>query len=1341
MIQICRAEDGQVYESNASLRDIERNRNLEAFLQQETGIEADAALAYLTDGRRLTSHNIRELAGTQDQSIFVFNKHYLNYELEEVLHKLRVDATFQPPIEESIAATPPFRPSQLANSYLRTAHAHREQIHNLAISLQYQFEAARIASRSLDMNVLAILDTFEGVATGTRKELARQASLLAGLEADLEIISRVNIHTEFVSTTVRKAIANGEKQRTLGDYVSNVKMRQVGEACTKTHDELQKRFTEVEQAVAQLKERSDAIRVTISSSKPLDDTDRIIHRAQDIFNRVSDATHSLESPNPDSDVILQELKQLDANLRDELQFMVEVKNTFTRHVVVSLRHISGLNDSIVPIPPALLALQTTLRSKNSFSHIQRLHNMLYAYGATIVEIVRRKEFARFFYQRAQNILDVMSKLSSSERKRRQVYRSEIHGQLPFETRGMEVEPVPTIDFSSSMGDESDPGYSLERTDVDDLLHVLDSLEEFSRKSNDGAALSAVRECRASLEKLLAKMDSLESGFDRIAERSLLSASRISQSRRRSYEADEQMYQELMNQLRNTQDAKARQETQFQEERTGLKGEIHRLQTDVQNLGVETTNERDRADRLERELHHVRAQLESESTARRILEDRLENHTADTDQQRVELEKALAHATEQTRISEVLRSELAQARAEFSDVKALEERNSNKMKALLDEQEANLRRLEESQARGDNLEEQIRMARKESEDVKEALREAAEDKERLLKAQASEHDRIMRDHIAEADGDRAVLERQFFEVKVQKEQAERQLRDARSQLDIAHADAAGLKEELQRVDHELRQASHTETLLREDLKSGKSSQSEYEQRLEDSSRLLAQVLDAALAFRTSHIKAMATAQNIALSAHPNSQKMHGQAASMLDSTFSPGLRQNIIGNVDEPSPVDPSDPAAALEILRAFDHDTFLDAVAKTGSAVRKWQKQCKEYRERAKGKISFRNFAKGDLALFLPTRNSISKPWAAFNVSFPHYFLQATGHLAEQLKTREWIVARITSISERVVDRDDPTSNPYALGDGVKYYMLEVEDWTQPSHDKRKLSKKRTADADRKPSLASSTPALPPGPPEPEVEDTFQVASTTSSHLLASRARSNSSPSNARPSSLSRLLAQASPEMPATETTLQAFPTSDSQPDPDTSTSISPPPPSPQILKITSSPQAQSPQSPLRPGSRASRLSTTSRFSGGRIAPFGSVSTGSSTNKANPTTALSDQKLVSSPSSAGIRSETAFPSPGGSPSDMTSTLKKHFRNRTTSYQSSRPSSLHVSRTSPPINVENTASSSKAPARSSSASYWNSSWFTRKKAEPAQSTTSMENTSAAGSLRPSYSAASDILKRF
>jgi autophagy-related protein 11 len=44
-----------------------------------------------------------------------------------------------------------------------------------------------------------------------------------------------------------------------------------------------------------------------------------------------------------------------------------------------------------------------------------------------------------------------------------VYRGEVHGQLPFETRGMD-DPVPTIDFSPSGG--LDLAYLLEREDVD-----------------------------------------------------------------------------------------------------------------------------------------------------------------------------------------------------------------------------------------------------------------------------------------------------------------------------------------------------------------------------------------------------------------------------------------------------------------------------------------------------------------------------------------------------------------------------------------------------------------------------------------------------------------------------------------------------------------------------------------------------------------------------------------------------------------------------------------------------------------------------------------------------------
>lgn len=94
---------------------------------------------------------------------------------------------------------------------------------------------------------------------------------------------------------------------------------------------------------------------------------------------------------------------------------------------MALRRISNLNVDLVQLPTTLSQLQTKFRSKTNFSYIQRLHSMLYSYGATVIEIVRRKEFgeglvfdlplvahhwtARFFYQRAQSILEVMAKLS------------------------------------------------------------------------------------------------------------------------------------------------------------------------------------------------------------------------------------------------------------------------------------------------------------------------------------------------------------------------------------------------------------------------------------------------------------------------------------------------------------------------------------------------------------------------------------------------------------------------------------------------------------------------------------------------------------------------------------------------------------------------------------------------------------------------------------------------------------------------------------------------------------------------------------------------------------------
>lgn len=437
------------------------------------------------------------------------------------------------------------------------------------------------------------------------------------------------------------------------------------------------------------------------------------------------------------------------------------------------------------------------------------------------------------------------------------------------------------------------------------------------------------------------------------------------------------FQELSEQLRDAEEAKQRLEQAIQQERTTFQADTNRLTKSVENADRATQSERERADALERELHQAKAQIESEVSVRRILERRNEELAQDVEAQRRERVKALTDATEQARVADALRQELAHVRSQAEEVTALEAKNAVKVNQLLEEQTVTLRNLEEARSRGEDLESQIRTARTENDEVHRMLKESDMERDRLLRVQATEHDRMLRDHIAEADGDRAVLEHQFSELREQLEDANRQLKDAQANAEMTNADAMSLREELQRVEHELREARHTERLLLGDVETGRISHSDLEQNLENNSRLLAQMLDVAIAFRNVHSKSLSMVR--AYTTHPNVKQGQSQNNPPLESAFSPPppLRHDVIA--EEPSPIDPSDPVSALELLRAYDHDHFLDAVSKTGTVIRKWQKQCKEYRERSKGKISFRNFAKGDLALFLPTRNSVSKPWAAFN--------------------------------------------------------------------------------------------------------------------------------------------------------------------------------------------------------------------------------------------------------------------------------------------------------------------------------------------------------------------------
>ncbi|KAK4682040.1 oligomeric, coiled-coil, peripheral membrane protein [Podospora pseudoanserina] len=159
--------------------------------------------------------------------------------------------------------------------------------------------------------------------------------------------------------------------------------------------------------------------------------------------------------------------------------------------------------------------------------------------------------------------------------------------------------------------------------------------------------------------------------------------------------------------------------------------------------------------------------------------------------------------------------------------------------------------------------------------------------------------------------------------------------------------------------------------------------------------------------------------------------------------------------------------AFLESLGYFDMDAFCETVIRRVRDIENIARKWRGYRDKthalqkdAHNKIAFKHFKEGDLALFLPTKNQATGAWAAFNVGCPHYFLREKE--SHRLDNREWIVARISRIQDRVVDLSkslqhqpgdrrrrlstdaepskDDNDNPFGLSDGLRWYLIDAEE-------------------------------------------------------------------------------------------------------------------------------------------------------------------------------------------------------------------------------------------------------------------------------------------------------------
>ncbi|KAJ1018829.1 hypothetical protein NDA16_004634 [Ustilago loliicola] len=1145
--------------------------------QAHTSSSASSSTAVTKPHPSSSTHQDTHRDGSPSESLsqefFVYNRDFLYTDPTELAAELAEHAVLEPvpslpDAELSFPPTPKSLEALVSWSAeiasLVTNHQHTcrdllERITPIARSLQVALANLRDHADNIEKGAKALIDDV------AQKELTRMQSLLQGYERDLRILGMVSIHPRLQSanaaaassssTSAQNGASNGQaakpKHRTLGDYISKSKMSAVADACHRVYSELRERIERIESELSLVRNDTQGLSDEVQSTTPevADETYQRVVEAEARTRHLHAFIQSTCSPDsqgwPVADKIdretfdeivnsSNELLLLDEVVREGVRRLTQDRNDILERSLHLLIDISGIQSEFTETGSLLAAVDADLHSNklDGFKHLHRLKNMLWAYGATVVEVVRRREFAKHFLGKSQSLAELMAKVSASEWKRRQFYRTDISSLLPWEVKGMEDKP-PSLEITTPRV-SSEGMADLGLPDLEALYELLDHVDLRLREEEAdgvGGGASPIPEVKAALQALAAALQDLDDEFVNLVNQQLLNQddeeeasdedgdesgsdtsirARKRLRRRQRLTAslaaanNEEMAQ-LRRELAAAKAAKDEAERTLKadnETRTlGLKAEIETLKrqvetgkSDVYKLEAEKREAQSRIETLD-------ADLELERERRLNMVDEVNQLRRDLEQShRTEAEARQEAMEDADRVAE-LEARAHELHLELEEAKSARVDASNRIEALLSEGSSVEGELRTAQARIDDLTEQLSNAHAEAAKVREAAAEVEAAKERQI-----------RSYRAEADGDRAILEEKVRALKADLDAKEQLLEKQTAIASRAEQSRVPDREAIELLRGQLRAAdvAHEEIVKEMDRAKELADEAEASRREAEASRQELLERTRGLLAKTSlmrkTVRAMPThsssRQASSSSAAPKNGDNMASTSALVSSSGAAVAAQRAIAastgslSVSEMSEsqrqaaLDAFDAEAegatfdtTLEALRAFDvAEMYEEVKGKLDSLnvlVRKWQKAWKSANDKvtkanaaAREKVAVRNFQPGDLALFLPTRNSnlASKPWAAFNISFPHFFLNAQGPLAEQLRTKEWIVARITTINDRVVpvaseakaEEKGVTAedlNPFKLPEGVRYFLLDVEAYTGHSSAPPSLRSRKSSSA------------------------------------------------------------------------------------------------------------------------------------------------------------------------------------------------------------------------------------------------------------------------------------------
>lgn len=120
--------------------------------------------------------------------------------------------------------------------------------------------------------------------------------------------------------------------------------------------------------------------------------------------------------------------------------LTDIKNDFTLDLHIHIKQVASFQIRIAELTEPLGSVEDELGSKAAFPHLQRLHRLPFAYAATVVEVVRRKEFGVYLASLANRIKDGLGSYLDVEKERRAELKEAL-SQLPWTVAALEMDAL------------------------------------------------------------------------------------------------------------------------------------------------------------------------------------------------------------------------------------------------------------------------------------------------------------------------------------------------------------------------------------------------------------------------------------------------------------------------------------------------------------------------------------------------------------------------------------------------------------------------------------------------------------------------------------------------------------------------------------------------------------------------------------------------------------------------------------------------------------------------------------------------------------------------------------